>query len=98
MEKTLDYNVYKELEADLICPIDSPALSKDITVRLYESKLIYLENLRVKCFKDMNMNHNSKFTADDYNFILKAKKITNSYLKEVILDIIKENLNNCSNL
>ncbi len=92
MEKTLDYNVYKELEADLICPIESPTLNKDITVRLYESKLIYLENLRVKCFKDMNMNSSSKFTTEDYNFILKAKQITNAYLKEVILDIIKENL------
>ena len=46
-----DYETYKEIMDELRNPIVANGLEPDILVRLHESKIIYLENLRVRCFK-----------------------------------------------
>jgi len=89
-----DYATYKEIMGELLGPIQAVDLDVDTLKRLYESKLVYLENLRVKCFYEINANCQSHFDVDDYELILHAVKETNRHLCEIVLIAITGNLKN----
>lgn len=85
-ETPTDYETYKEIMDELLRPICSKGLDPDTLKRLYESKLVYLEKLRVKCFQEMNIRgHRGYFSINDYQLILKARNQTHSHLRELIL-------------
>ena len=92
-----DYNTYKEIMGELLNPIEGYDLDDDTLTRLYESKLIYLENLRTKCFKQINSSSvQSSFTTDDYNLIMEAISNTRAYIRGVVLNIITKNITKSS--
>lgn len=94
MKKDLstDYETYKEIMGDLLRPIEGKGLDIDTLRRLYESKLVYLENLRIKCFLEINGGGAGYFTIEDYQLILKAVGETNAHLRTVMLGEITSNL------
>ena len=83
-DRSTDYETYREIMGELLRPIEAHGLDVDTLKRLYESKLVYLENLRVKCFKEAN-GGGGHFTMDDYRLILKALAETNRHLRDLIL-------------
>ena len=87
-----DYATYREIMDELLRPIDGRGLDVGTLKRLYESKLVYLENLRVKCFREINGNQDSPFTLNDYELILGAVQQTGRHLRELILMAIMHNL------
>ena len=86
-----DYQTFQEIMDELLRPISAEGLEVDTLKRLYESKLVYLENLRIKCFRDLNQP-NPQFCMDDYQLILDAVKQTQRHLRELILFAIANNL------
>ena len=81
-----DYETYHEIMEDLLNPIQSEGLDFETLKRLYESKLVYLENLRVKCFFEMNLQEASAyFTVEDYRVIMMAIKQTHLNLRKLVL-------------
>lgn len=91
-DRSTDYETYREIMGELLRPIDGRGLDVDTLKRLHESKLVYLENLRVKCFYELNAGKGGHFTMDDYNLILQAFGETNRQLRELILLAISSNL------
>ena len=91
-DRSTDYETYREIMGELLRPIDASGLDVDTLKRLYESKLVYLENLRVKCFVAVNSTQPGPFTVEDYSLILKALAETNRHLKDLILIAINSNL------
>lgn len=87
-----DYETYKEIMTDLLRPISGAGLDDDTLKRLYESKLVYLDNLRAKCFMEMNSAKVTHFKGEDHALILGAIKQTRLHLREVILLTIVNNL------
>lgn len=87
-----DYETYREIMGELLRPISGDGLDADTLKRLYESKLVYLENLRVKCFREINMIENSPFTGSDYDLILQSIAQTRTHLRHVMLAGISINL------
>ena len=82
-----DYETYREIMNDLLKPIASEGLDADTLKRLYESKLVYLENLRIKCFQEMNGRGSRPgyFSTKDYELILRAVKQTHQHLHDLII-------------
>lgn len=91
-DRSTDYETYREIMGELLRPIEVEGLDVDTMKRLYESKLVYLENLRIKCFCELNSGVQSPFTFDDYGLILKALAETNRHLRDLILLAINTNL------
>ncbi len=91
-ERSTDYETYREIMGELLRPIESLDLDVDTLKRLYESKLVYLGNLRVQCFLEVNGGANGHFTMDDYRLILKALNETNRHLRNLILVAITTQL------
>ena len=92
-DRCTDYETYREIMGELLRPIESHDLDVDTLKRLYESKLVYLENLRVKCFMEVNgQGTDSLFTMDDYRLILKALDETGRHLRDLILCAITTKL------
>ena len=91
-----DYATYREIMDELLRPISSDGLDTDTLKRLYESKLVYLENLRIKCFRAINNptldKNESYFTLDDYSLIVKAISDTRGHLRHSMLVAISGNL------
>lgn len=94
-----DYLTYKEIIDDLLLPIDGRGLDMDTLKKLYESKLVYLENLRVKCFRALNAVAESEaalgaqdFTQDDYRLIVEASHETKAYLRHLVLHAMSRGL------
>ena len=90
-DRSTDYETYREIMGELLRPIESHDLDVDTLKRLYESKLVYLENLRVKCFIEVN-GGKGPFTMDDYRLILRALEETNRHLRDLVLAAITVNL------
>jgi len=84
-DRATDYETYREIMGELLRPIDGAGLDADTLKRLYESKLVYLENLRVRCFMELNGPRPGHFTMDDYRLILEAVGQTNAHLRDLIL-------------
>jgi len=80
-----DDEAHREVMEELFKPICSEGLDHTILRRLYESKLIYLENLRIKSFQEINLEKNSRFSLKDYELILLAIKKTKHRIKDLIL-------------
>ena len=84
MSANLDYSTYKEVSGDLLSPIASEGLDVDTLKRLYLSKLVYLNNIREKCFRDVNTDK-TPFKVEDLEHICKAIKSTNQHLRELVV-------------
>jgi hypothetical protein len=91
-QNQLDYVTYREIMGDLLQPISSEGLDFDTLKRLYESKVVYLENLRIKCFKEINSGRGSHFTSEDHTLIIKASAEANKQLRQIVLLAITDNL------
>ena len=91
-KSTIDYETYRQIMDELLQPILQEGLDVDTLRRLYQSKLVYLENLRVKCFREMNAPSSSPFTMTDYQLILKAVNETHRHIRDLILLAINNNL------
>jgi hypothetical protein len=89
-----DYDTYREIMNDLLQPIAADGVDIDTLKRLYESKMVYLENLRLKCFRDMNGNKETHFTKEDYRIIVEGGILTRKHLREVVLTAINTRLQN----
>jgi hypothetical protein len=83
--RSTDYATYREIMGELVRPIEAEGLDLETLKRLYESKLVYLENLRVHCFYELNSKKGGHYTIADYQLILKAVSETNRHLRELIL-------------
>ena len=83
-QRSTDYETYREIMGELLRPIEAHGLDVDTLKRLYESKLVYLENLRVQCFLELN-GEGGHFTMEDYKLILRALEETNKHLRDLIL-------------
>jgi hypothetical protein len=91
----LDYDTYKEVSQDLLSPIIAEGLDLDTLKRLYMSKLVYLNNLRKQCFRDINKS-SSVFSAEDLTLITQAISQTNDHLRALVLNTLSESLNRLS--
>lgn len=91
-KSSTDFETYKEIMGDLTRPISGEGLDDETLKRLYESKLVYLENLREKCFWETNTNHSSHFSTADHSLILEAIRQTRSHLRDIILMSIVNNI------
>jgi hypothetical protein len=89
-----DYETYKEIMKDLLAPIAGTGLDQDTLKRLYESKLVYLKNLRVKAFQEINTRAGgpSHFSMRDYELILNALKLTERHLHDLIILAVSHSL------
>ena len=87
MSLLVDYDTYKEVSEDLLRPIVAEGLDIDTLKRLYVSKLVYLENLRKQCFKDLN-KVNSIFNPEDLKLITDAIKENNHHIRNLILSSV----------
>jgi hypothetical protein len=86
------YETYREIMGELLNPIMAQGLDADTLKRLYESKAVYLENLRIKCFVELNGKGTTHFNKDDYTLILTAIKKTREHLRKLIMLAVAENL------
>jgi hypothetical protein len=91
-----DFETYREIMDDLLRPIASEGLDEDTLKRLYESKLVYLENLRQKCFVEINSESICHFTKDDHALIIGAIKNTRLQIRDLVLLSIQCNLSRLS--
>lgn len=92
-DTSTDYATYKGIMEELLQPIVANGLDHDTLKRLYESKLVYLENLRIKCFHDINSNKViAYFSTDDYAIILKALEQTKAHVRDLIILAVKHAL------
>ena len=74
-------------------PIEGEDLDEKTLCRLYESKLVYLQNLRIKCFQDMNRHEDKNmFSAPDYRRILKAIDQTQIHLHDLVVKAVRRRL------
>jgi hypothetical protein len=79
-----DYQTYREIMGELMQPIHSEGLDLDTLKRLYDSKLVYLESLRTKCFREMNTVKDSPFKSEDLALILQAIGQTKEHIGGVV--------------
>jgi hypothetical protein len=91
-DQSTDFATYREIMGELLRPIEGHGLDVDTLKRLHESKLVYLENLRVRCFVELNCDTPGHFTMNDYQLILQALAETNRHLRNLILLAISSNL------
>jgi hypothetical protein len=91
-DSATDYQTYHEIMDELLRPITAEGLDSDTLKRLYESKLVYLENLRTKCFVELNGEKPGRFSMEDYKLILEARRETQRHLRDLILVAMAENL------
>lgn len=87
-----DYATYREIMGELMRPITGEGLDTDTLKRLYESKLVYLEHLRVKCFFQLNSKLEGPFTGDDYALIVQALGETRKQVRDLMLIAIQTHL------
>lgn len=91
MSIKLDYDTYKEVSEDLLSPIVADGLDIDTLKRLYQSKLVYLNNLRKQCFLDVNRSE-SVFSSQDLEHVTQAISSTNYHIRELILLTLENTL------
>ncbi len=87
-----DFETYREIMGELLKPINEQGLDPDTLKRLYESKAVYLENLRTKCFMELNSGKETFFSWDDYLLILRAIKENRKHVRALILLVFNEKL------
>ncbi|MFW7380965.1 MAG: hypothetical protein ACOH5I_19270 [Oligoflexus sp.] len=87
-----DYETYREIMDELVKPIVGEGLDPETLKSLYESKAVYLENLRVRCFSELNHLKGTHFTWDDYQLILRAMQQTKNHVRQLILLVLRDKL------
>lgn len=91
--RATDYETYREIMGELLKPILAEGLDVETLKSLYESKGVYLENLRIKSFKELNsQKRSSHFTWDDYHLICRSIKENAGHVKSLIMVAIAEKL------
>ncbi len=78
-----DYATYSQIKWELHRPIHEDGVDYETLRRLYESKIIYLERLRVQCFYAMNQNSPNEFSMHDYNCIFLALQTTKAQAQKL---------------
>ena len=92
MGNQLEFDTYREIIDELLQPIPSEGLDSDTLKRLYQSKAVYLENLRIRCFREMNHMRKDSFSREDYGLILAALQTTHSHLRDLVLSEVESSL------
>lgn len=87
-----DYETYREIMDELVKPIVGEGLDPETLKSLYESKAVYLENLRVRSFTELNHIKTTHFTWNDYQLILRAMQQTRTHVRQLILLVIRDKL------
>ncbi len=87
-----DYETYKEIMGELLKPILGDGLDAETLKSLYESKAVYLENLRIKCFRELNNSAGGHFTWDDYRLVLRAIDENRNHVRSLILVTVSDKL------
>ena len=87
-----EYETYREIMDELVKPIIADDLDAETLKNLYESKAVYLENLRIKCFTELNSNKSSHFNWDDYALIQRAIKEMRQHVRQLILIVVQDKL------
>lgn len=87
-----DYETYKEIIGELLQPIRVDDIDPETLKSLYDSKLVYLENLRIKCFREINSGDKTPFSLDDYQLVLKAIQHTRHHIRDLILFVVRGRL------
>jgi hypothetical protein len=87
-----DFETYRQVIGDLLAPIGQNGLDWETLKKLYESKLVYLQNLRVRCFYEINRSPAPQFSTADYELILQALRETRLHLKHLILHAVNDSL------
>ncbi|MBI2601814.1 MAG: hypothetical protein HYW48_02055 [Deltaproteobacteria bacterium] len=87
-----DYETYKQIKEELSQPIDEKDLDRATLKKLYESKLVYLDYLRIKCFTAVNQQKMTPFTIDDYTYILDAIKQTKAQITKLVRSAVLSSL------
>jgi hypothetical protein len=87
-----DYETYCEIMDELLKPIVADGLDPETLKNLYESKAVYLENLRIRCFSELNHSRQTHFTWHDYKMILWAIDQTRSHVRQLILVVVHDKL------
>lgn len=88
-----DYETYREIMSELSKPINGEEIDHDTLKRLYESKAVYLENLRIKCFMEINSHKETHFSNEDYQLILNAIQENRKHVRSLILCVFSKRLN-----
>lgn len=79
------YETYTQIQWELHRPIDNEDFDYETLKRLYESKILYLESLRVKCFLAINQHNSTRtFTIKDFQNILLALQTTKEQLRNLV--------------
>lgn len=89
-----DYETYSQIKWELHRPIQDEGLDLETLKRLYESKIAYLERLRIKCFSAINQKIPSAFQMQDYEYILVALQTTKEQLRQLIRTTLGESIRN----
>ncbi len=87
-----DYETYREIIDELPEPIYGVGLDHETLKRLYESKLVYLENLRTKIFYDINASEQAFFNLGDYHLVLEAIDLSKKHLRGLVLLAMSDQL------
>lgn len=87
-----DYETYREIIDELILPIQGEGLDHDTLKRLYESKLVYLENLRTKIFYSMNQPGHTLFGPNDYELIIESIAVSRRHLRSLVVLAVSDQL------
>jgi len=90
----VSYELYRELAGELCAPIDDIDMGLELRYELYLSKLIYLQNLQVQCFKHINSSQKKEifYEVTDLENICRAIKVTEEFLKETVRSCFCESL------
>lgn len=88
-----DYASYLEVMHDLKNPIEARSLDSVTLLKLYESKIAYLECLRKRCFQDLNNSSTeTPYTVNDHSHIVEALRVTRYYLKQHVIEKLNRSL------
>jgi hypothetical protein len=90
----VSYELYRELAGELCAPIDDVNMGLELRHELYLSKLVYLQNLQVQCFKNINSSQQKDclYDVSDLENIYHAIQVTEEFLKDTIRNIFCESL------
>lgn len=92
MVKHTDYETYREIVDELLRPIRADGVDPETLKKLYESKMVYLEGLRLSCFRELNQKNETRFQPSDLKTIVKAITRTDKDLKQLILTELQSTL------
>jgi hypothetical protein len=87
-----DYKNYREIMDQLLNPIEGKSLDDQTLLQLYESKLVYLENLRARAFFASNRPDQGFFTPKDQQLIIEAIATTKLHLRDAVVFSIKKRI------